>query len=93
MSKQQKNRAYQLDENDEGLVFGEGDEKKQYPFKKGWMANVVVKQSKVETLGSGAVVEDPSSIRVMNYEVEVYDKLIRTEGFGNLRVQVLHDPR
>lgn len=92
MSKNQK-RAYQLDENEEGLVFGDGDTHKRHPFPKGWMGRVVVRQSDVTQVGAGEYVEIPSSVKVMNYEVDTYDKLVRTGGFGELKILVLHDPR
>ena len=92
MSKKQS-RAYQLDENEDGLVFGASDSQKQYPFKKEWMGRVVVRQSEITQVGAGEYVEVPSSVRIMNYESEVYDKLVKTVGFGDLKVLVLHDPR
>ena len=86
-------RAFQLEENEDGKVYGEGDVNKRHPFPKGWMGRVVVRQSQVETLTSGSVVEDPGSVRIMNYETEVYDKMVKTEGFLAYKIQVLHDPR
>lgn len=92
MSKKQK-RAYQLDENEDGLVYGDGDAHKKFPFPKGWMGRVVVRQSEVTQVGAGEYVEIPSSVKIMNYETEVYDQLIRTGGFGESKILVLHDPR
>lgn len=90
----QSKKAYQLEENEDGKVFGELDVNKQHPFPKGWMGRVVVRQSAVEKLASGTIVEDPGSIRIMNYETEVFNRLGKTEFFVYpMKVTILHDPR
>lgn len=91
MAKQTK--AYQLDEAEDGKVYGELDIKKQHPFPKGWMGRVVVRQVEVTKLASGAVVEDPGTVRIMNYETEVMDVLERDRAFGQTKYTILHDPR
>lgn len=91
MSKQQK--AYQLDEAEDGKVYGELDVKQQHPFPKGWMGRVVVRQVDLANVGNNETVEIPSTIRVMNYETEVMDMLERTKGFGATKYTILHDPR
>lgn len=89
-----QNKAYQLEEAEDGQVYGEFDVKKQHPFPKGWMGRVVVRQVDVQTLNSGSVVEDPATVKVMNYETEVYDNLERKKLFSdNVKMSILHDPR
>lgn len=79
--------------NEDGMVFGENDTDKLHPFKPEWLQRVVVRQSNVERMSSGTMVEDPSSIRIKPYEVESFNALIKTGGFGDLKVIILHDPR
>lgn len=79
--------------NENGLVFGENDTDKKHPFKPEWLQRVVVRQSNIERMSSGTMVEDPSSVRVKPYEIEVFNMLIKTGGFGDLKVIILHDPR
>jgi hypothetical protein len=87
-------KAYQLDEADDDQVYGEFDEKHLHPFPKGWMGRVVVRQVDVQQLASGSIVEDPGTIKIMNYETEVYNHLVEKKLFGsNVKVSVLHDPR
>lgn len=90
----QSNKAYQLEESENGEVFGELDVKKQHSFPKGWMGRVVVRQVDVMKAPSGAHVEDPGTVKVMNYETEVFEKLERNKLFdSNIKVTILHDPR
>ena len=87
-------RASQLEQNEDGDVFGKFDANKKHPFKPGWLEMVVVKQEIVETLSSGSVVVDPASIRIMPYDVATFNKLEKIEGFDkNTKVTILHDPR
>lgn len=86
-------KAYQLDEAEDGQVYGEFDVNKRHPFQKGWMGRVVVRQVEVTRLASGSIVEDPGTVRIMNYETEVMDTLERTKGFGATKYTILHDPR
>lgn len=79
--------------NENGMVFGENDKDKLHPFKPEWLQRVVVRQSNVERMSSGTMVEDPSSVRVKPYEAEVFTHLVKTGGFGDLKVIILHDPR
>lgn len=89
-----RSKAYQLDEAEDDQVYGELDAKHQHPFPKGWMGRVVVRQVEIQKLNSGAIVEDPGTVKLMNYETEVMDHLEKKNLFdSNVKVTILHDPR
>jgi hypothetical protein len=79
--------------NEDGLVFGNKDIKEQFPFKAGWLTQVVVTQIMVERLSTGNEVVNEATRRLMPYEPQVFDKLQKTGGFGEFQYTVLHDPR
>lgn len=81
----------QVDEN--GKVFGNKDEKQQYSFPSGWLGSVVVTQYNAATLPSGTVVPDEATRQTKPYDPDVFNKLEKTEGFGDLQYAILHDPR
>ena len=86
-------RAIQPEVDENGNVFGEFDANKQHPFPPGWLDRVVVRQSNIERLSSGDIVEIPSSVRLINYEVANFNHMIKNELFADLQVKILHDPR
>jgi hypothetical protein len=79
--------------NEDGKVYGEFDTAQKYPFPAGWWNSVVVTQYNVETMGSGHKQIDEGSRRTMPYGVDVFNKLVKDQGFEDLQYFILHDPR
>lgn len=79
--------------NEDGNTFGEFDTEKKYPFPATWMGMVVVTQFNVFAAPSGQQMVDEGTRRTMPYEPEVFTKLVKDTGFGDMQYFILHDPR
>ena len=92
-SNQQPQRKAKPEVDQDGNTYGEFDTKKQYPFPVGWMGQVVVTQYNVWQTPSGTTQADEGTRRTMPYEPAVFEKLVETQGFGDMSYFILHDPR
>lgn len=77
----------------DGRIFGNKDEKKQFNFPIGWNESVVVTQYMVTNHASGHQSVDEGTRRLMPYNTDVFNKLEKDGGFGDTQYVILHDPR
>jgi len=74
-------------------MYGNRDEKKEYPFDLSWADGVVARHSEVDKIGaSGDFAEIPSSIRLAVYDQRTFDNLKKNNGFAALQVRIIHQP-
>lgn len=74
----------------DGKMFGNKDPEKKYPFEKTWAAGIVVRQSH-NVPGRDDLI-DPKTVQFQVYEPDVFQGLIKNEGFIGWNVEIIHDP-
>ena len=98
-NKPKVDKVVNLSPAEQGMMFGNMDDENEFEFDAKSADHFVVRQSRMEKLGSGAVVEDPKSIGYQFYDEQNFRRLSKEDDEKKspfteqgLTIKVLHDP-